>query len=57
MVKVHDFSITGFVTRVTQRVLLMEQQLPTLPEHMSSSPIFNSVRVARSVVVCVVTCR
>jgi hypothetical protein len=30
--------ITGFLTRLTQRVSLVEQELPTLPEHMSSPP-------------------
>ena len=38
--------ITGFVTRVTLRVPLVEQELPTLPEHMSSTQVFNGVRVA-----------
>jgi hypothetical protein len=31
--------ITGFVTRLTRRVSLVEQELLTLPEHLSSSPI------------------
>jgi hypothetical protein len=30
--------ITGFVTRVTRRVPLVEQELLTLPEHLSSPP-------------------
>ena len=38
-------TITGFVTRSTRRVSLVEQELPTLPEHLSSPPIF---RVTRS---------
>ena len=42
--------ITGFVTRLTWRVSLVEQELPTLPEHMSSVPVFNGVRVTRSLV-------
>ena len=33
---------------------LVEQELPTLPEHQSSSPVFNGVRV--SLVFCVVFC-
>jgi hypothetical protein len=32
---------------------LVEQELSSLPEHMSSSPVFGGVRVARSLVVCV----
>jgi cell shape-determining protein MreC len=30
--------ITGFVTRLTRRVSLVEQDLLTLPEHLSSPP-------------------
>jgi hypothetical protein len=41
--------ITGFVTRLTRRVPLVEQEQLTLPEHLSPSP----VRVARSLVLCV----
>jgi hypothetical protein len=29
---------TGFVTRLTRRVPLVEQEMPTLPEHPSSPP-------------------
>jgi hypothetical protein len=39
-----------FVTRLTQRVLLVEQELLTLPEHLSSHPVFSGVRVTRSLV-------
>jgi hypothetical protein len=35
----------------------MEQQLLALPEHMSSPPVFNRVRVAQSLVFYVVLCR
>jgi hypothetical protein len=45
---------TRFVTRVTRRVPLVEQELPTLPEHLSLSPVFS---VARYLVFCVVFCR
>ena len=31
---------TGFITRVTRRVSLVEQELLTLPEHLSSPPVF-----------------
>ena len=42
--------ITGFVTILTRRVPLVEQELLTLPEHLSSPPIFSGVRVTRSLV-------
>jgi hypothetical protein len=35
----------------------MEQELLTLPEHLSSPPGFSGVRVVRSLVFCVVFCR
>jgi len=44
---------TGFVTRLTRRVPLVEQELLTLPEHLSSPPVVNGVRVTRSLVLCV----
>jgi hypothetical protein len=47
----------GYVTRLTQRMPLVEQGLPTLPEHLSSFPVFSVVRVARSLVLCVMFCR
>ena len=34
----------------------MAQELLTIPEHMSSPPIFYEIRVARSSVFCVVFC-
>ena len=34
-------------------MLLVEQELPTLPEHLSSSPVFSGVRVTRSLVLYV----
>jgi hypothetical protein len=42
--------IAGFVTRLTRRVPLVEQELLTLPEHMSSPLVFSEVRVTRSLV-------
>jgi hypothetical protein len=42
--------ITGFVTRLTQRVPVVEQEMLTLLEHMSSPPVFIGVRVTRSLV-------
>jgi hypothetical protein len=41
---------TGFVTRLIRRVPLVEQELLTLPEHLSSPPVFSGVRVTRSLV-------
>jgi len=45
--------ITGFAIRLTRRVSLVEQELPTHPEHLSSSPVFSGVRVTRSLVLYV----
>jgi hypothetical protein len=45
--------ITGFVTRLKWRVPLVEQELPTLPDHLSSPPTFGGVRVTRSLVLYV----
>jgi hypothetical protein len=52
----HSRLNTGFVTRLTRQMPLVEQELPTLPEHLSSPPIFSGVRVTRSLVlyVCIV---
>jgi hypothetical protein len=38
------------VTRLTRRGLLVEQELLTLPQHMSSTPVLSGVRVTRSLV-------
>ena len=46
----HSRLITGFVTRLTRRVPLVEQELLTLPEHLGSPPVFTGVRVTRSLV-------
>jgi hypothetical protein len=46
----HSQLITGFVTRLTRRVPLVEQELLTLPEHPSSPTVFCGVRVTRSLV-------
>ena len=45
--------ITEFVTRLTRRVSLVEQERLTLPKHLSSPPVFSRVRVTRSLVLCV----
>jgi hypothetical protein len=50
----HSWLITGFITRLTRRVALVEQEL--LPEHLRSIPFLVGVRVTRSLVlyVCIV---
>jgi hypothetical protein len=45
--------ITGFVSRLTRRVSLVEQELLTLPEHLSSPQVFSGVRVSRPLVLYV----
>jgi len=45
--------LSSFVTRLTRRVSLVEQELPIHPEHLSSSPVFSGVRVTRSLVLYV----
>jgi hypothetical protein len=42
-----------FPPRLTRRMLLVEQELLTLPENLSSPPVFSGVRHARSLVLCV----
>ena len=49
----HSWFLTRFATRLTWWVPLVEQELLTLPEHMSSPPVFSEVRVTRSFVLCV----
>jgi hypothetical protein len=49
----NSWLITGFVTRLTWRASLVEQELLTLPEHLSSPPVFSGVRVTRSLVLFV----
>ena len=53
----HSWLTTGYVTRVTRWVPLIEQELPTLPEHLSSPQVFSGVRVTLSLVFCVMFCR
>jgi hypothetical protein len=45
--------ISGFVTRLTWQVSLVEQELPTLPEHLNSPLVFNGVRVTSFLVLYV----
>jgi hypothetical protein len=53
----HSWLITRFRTRLTRRVPLVEQELPTHPRHLSSPPVLSGVRVTRSLVFCVMFCR
>ena len=53
----HSRLLTGFVTRVTQWVSLVKQELLTLPKYLSSLPVFSEVRVTRSLVLCVMCYR
>jgi ribosomal protein S26 len=46
------FPHSWLVARITRRVPLVEQKLLTLPEDMSSPPVFSVVRVTRSLVLC-----
>jgi len=49
----HSRLVTGFVTRLTRRVPLVEQELLTLPDHLSSPPVFSGVCDTRSLVLYV----
>ena len=49
----HSWLITEFVPRLTRWLPLVEQELLTLPEHLSSLPVFSGVRVTRSLVLYV----
>jgi hypothetical protein len=44
------------VSRLARRVSLVEQELPTLLDHLSSPQVFSGVRVTRSLVFCVYRC-
>jgi hypothetical protein len=48
-----DLILTLFVTRLKWMVPLVEQELLTLPEYLSSPPVFSGVRVTRSLVLYV----
>ena len=47
------FPHSGLSPGSTRRVPLVEQELLTLPEHVSSPPVFSGVHVTRSLVLCV----
>ena len=42
---------------VARRVSLVQQEVLTLPNHLSSLHVYSEVRVARSLVFCVVFCK
>jgi hypothetical protein len=42
--------IAVYVNKLTRRVPLVEQELSTLPDHLSSPYVFSGVRVSRSLV-------
>jgi hypothetical protein len=43
----HSWRITWFVSRLTRRVSLVEQELLTLTEHLISPPVFSGVCLTR----------
>ena len=49
----HSSLITGFVTIETPRVPLVDQELLTLPGHLSSLMVISGVRVTRSLALCI----
>ena len=49
----HSRLIIGFVSRLTRREPLVEHELLTLPEQLSSPPVFGGVRGTRSLVLYV----
>ena len=50
---VYSSLMTYHRTRLTRRMPLVEQELISLPENLSSAPVFNVVRVTRSLSWCV----
>ena len=55
----HDFHIRwcSCSRTVTQSMPIVKQDLPTLPKHLNSPPVFCEVCVVQSSVFCVVFCR
>ena len=47
----HSWLVTGFVTRSARRTSLVEHELFTLPEHLSSPPVISGIRVTRSLLI------
>ena len=48
-----SFANSSLITRIAIILTLLEQELLTLPEHLSVPPIFIGVRNTRSLVLCV----
>ena len=49
----NTYILRHVLTRLTRRVPLVEQKLLTVPEHLSSPPVFSGVRDGRSLILCV----
>jgi hypothetical protein len=49
----HAWLITGWTTRITRRVALVEKELLTLLEHLNSPLVLSGVRITRSLVLYV----
>ena len=52
----HSSLNIGFVFKVIRQVPPVEKELLTFPEHTSSPQVFSGVRVAQSLICCVVFC-
>jgi len=50
---IQTLMLPSLVTRLTRRMPLVEHELLTLPENISSPPVISGVRVIRSLVLCV----
>ena len=53
----HDYQTYQGIKDLTWRVPHVEQELLTLPKHVSSPPVFNGIQVTWSLVFCVMFCR
>lgn len=53
----HSWIITVIVTRVARRVPRVEQELISLPEHLSTPPVFSEYVFLNLCVFCVLFCR
>ena len=49
----HSWRIIRLVIRLTRRLSLVEQELPTIPEHIRSPPVYCGVHVTRTFVLYV----
>ena len=57
LVSIPIMTVFPTMQKVCPSQLIVERELPTLPEHPSSSPVFSGIRVTRSLVLCVMFCR